>query len=349
MKALMKVAKGYGNIEIREVEIPEIIRDDDVLIKVKAAGVCGTDIHIYHDKFTSYPPVIMGHEFSGIVVETGKSVRKWNKGDRVVGEPHTMACGVCNLCRQGKVQICAEKRSPGWGINGAFTDYLIMPEKLLHKVPDILSDDVAALAEPMAIVTHQVLERGRVEPQDFVAVIGAGPIGLLSAFAAKEGGASKVAVLGLSCDRELRFKVAEKLGIDYTINVQEENALDRIMALTGGKGADLVVEASGAEAGINTAMDVVKKCGRITAVGVSGKERIGFQWDKAINKVCDIFFNLSSSYISWDRGLSIMANSKVDLSPIITHKELIDDWQQAFENIQNGRAVKVMFIPASEI
>jgi L-iditol 2-dehydrogenase len=185
MRALVKTAKGPGNIEIRDIEKPEIPEDDWVLIKVKAAGVCGTDLHIWHNQFPYRPPVVLGHEFSGMIVETGKEIEGFKVGDRVVAEPHSMACGKCELCRQGKIQICSDKRSPGRGINGAFAEYIVVPSKLLHKIPEGLSYEMAALAEPMAIAVHQVAERGKINCQDFVAVTGAGPIGILAAFVAK--------------------------------------------------------------------------------------------------------------------------------------------------------------------
>jgi threonine dehydrogenase-like Zn-dependent dehydrogenase len=252
---------------------------------------------------------------------------------------------VCTLCRAGKIQLCAKKRSPGWGIDGAFTDYLVIPDLFLHHIPENVPDNIAALAEPMAIVTHSVLERGRVEPQDVITVIGAGPIGLLSAVAAKAGGASKVIVLGTDADEERRFPAARKLGIDHVINVMRENASEIINGLTKGEGVDMVVEASGSEAGINTAIDIVKRCGRICVIGMPGRDRVSVQWLKMINKVLDVNFNLSSSVSSWERALSIMARTPSDLSCIITHYADIQDWERVFDDIEKGKAIKAFFIP----
>ena len=347
MRALMKVEKGEGHFEVRDIPKPIITKPDDILIKVSAAGVCGTDIHILHDKFQNYPPVVLGHEFSGIVEDVGENVERFKQGDRVVGEPHTLACGICDACRHGKIQICKSKRSPGWGIDGAFTDYLVMPEKMLHRVPGNVSQEVAALAEPTAIVTHAVLERGRVEPQDFVVVVGAGPIGVLSAFVAKMNGAARVAVVGVDADEPLRFKVADKLGADIIINASKKDVAAEIFDLTNGRGADLVVEASGSQSGVNTAIDIVRQCGRITAIGLSAKDSIQVKWDAMINKVLDVAFNLSSSYSSWDRALSMMERSPYDLSAAITQRESIENWESVFDEIQKGNAVKAMFFPAS--
>ena len=153
MKALVKTAKGKGNLEIRDIPVPEP-GHGEVLLKILAAGVCGTDIHVRDDNFPYWPPVVLGHEFCGKVVELGEGVTLVKQGDRVVGEPHTKACGHCWLCRTGNIQICPEKRSPGWGIDGSMAEYLVMPEKLLHRIPDSISDEVGAVIEPTANAVH---------------------------------------------------------------------------------------------------------------------------------------------------------------------------------------------------
>jgi len=349
MKALMKIAKGEGNIEVRDIDIPHIPYEDWVLIKVKAAGVCGTDLHIWHDQYPYWPPVVLGHEFSGEIVEVGKKVNTFKAGDRVVAEPHSLACGVCELCRQGKIQICSSKRSPGWGINGAFADYLVMPAILLHKIPENVSFELAALAEPMAIAVHQVAERGRIECQDFVVVSGAGPIGILAAFVAKSMGAAKVAITGMNTCENVRFRVARELGADYTINVEKENPVNRINELTNGRGADIVIETSGAGSAIAQSVDMVRKCGRISAIGISSREIINFPWNKAIYKVLDIVFNMSSSYTSWDRALSLVSNTKSDLSKLITHRTSIDEWKRVFTELEEEKGIKALFIPEDTV
>lgn len=345
MRALMKTKKGVGHFEVRDIPIPAVQKPDDVLIRVSAAGVCGTDVHIFEDKFQNYPPVVLGHEFSGVVEQVGSEVTRFKPGDRVVGEPHTLFCGKCEMCRAGDIQLCEHKRSPGWGINGAFTDYLVMPELLLHHIPNNVTDDIAALTEPLAIVTHEVLERTKVEPQDVVAIVGVGPIGLLASVVARSGGASKIIVLGTDADEAMRFYAARKLGVDHVINVMQEDAIRKVMQLTNGRGADMVVEASGSEAGINTAVEIVKKCGRICVIGMPNKDKVNVQWLKMINKVLTVFFNLSSSVSSWERALSIMSTTPCDLSVVISHRASIEDWETVFANIAKGDAIKVLFIP----
>lgn len=344
MLALVKTQKGDGFLELREVPVPKIAADE-VLIEVKAAGICGTDIHVKHDEFPYWPPVVLGHEFSGQIIEVGPEVEGYRVGDRVVAEPHTKACGKCYLCRTGNIQICPAKRSPGWGIDGAFTKYIKMPEKLLHRIPDNVSFEEAAVVEPLANVVHDVLERGRVEAEDFVVVLGPGPIGLMAAMAARAEGARAVMIVGTPKDEEMRLKVAREIGIDHVVNLAEENPVDKCLALTGGRGADLVVEASGAEPAINMAVDLVRKKGRITVIGMTGKEKIQFSWDKAIFKVCDIIFNLSTSYTSWDRAISLIALRKVNVKAIISHREPLENWEKVFEDVENLRALKALLVP----
>jgi len=344
MLALVKTQRGDGFLELREVPVPKI-EADEVLIEVKAAGICGTDVHVKHDEFPYWPPVVLGHEFSGVIVKAGADVEGYKVGDRVVAEPHTKACGKCYLCRTGNIQICSAKRSPGWGIDGAFAKYIKMPERLLHRIPEGMSFEEAALVEPLANVVHDVLERGRVEPEDFVVVMGPGPIGLMAAMVAKAGGARAVMVVGTPGDEEMRLRVAREIGIDHVVNLMKEDPVAKTLGLTDGRGADMVVEASGAEPAINMAVDLIRKKGRITVIGMTGKEKIQFAWDKAIFKVCDIMFNLSTSYTSWDRAISLVANGKVNVRAIISHREPLERWESVFMEVEDQKALKALLIP----
>lgn len=341
MKALVKTKKGVGNMELTEKEIPQIC-GDEVLIKVKYAGICGTDIHIYHDQYPYWPPVTVGHEFSGIVEKVGESVTDFKVGDRVVGEPHNKACGKCHLCRNGKIQICAEKRSIGWGIDGAFAEYVKMPEKLLHKIPENVSLKSAAMAEPCAIVAHQLLERTGVCPGDTVVVMGVGAIGLIAAQLAKTAGASQVILGGCTGDVEYRLEVAKKLKcFDRFVNVQEESIADVVDKATDGKGADLVVEASGAGSAIANGIRVLKKAGKFCAIGMTARETVDFPYNEAMMKAIDFKFNMSSSYNGWIIALNLMNDGKLNLEPMAS-TDKIENWKSAFEAVESGKALKML-------
>ncbi len=346
MLALVKTQKGEGFFELCDRPIPTT-GDDEVLIRVAYSGICGTDIHILHDQFAYYPPVILGHEFSGEIVKCGKAVTSFAIGDRVVGEPHNKACGKCYQCRNGHIQNCSDKRSIGWGIDGSFTTYLVMPEKLLHKVPDGVSMEEAAMAEPAAIVAHQLLERARVTPGDNVVIMGVGPIALLAAQMAKIAGAGKVILCGCTSDIAYRLKIAKELDCyDLFVNVQEENAVDVVMRETG-IGADLVVEASGAGSAIASSIRMLKKRGLLCAIGMPSRPMVEVPWNEAMMKVLDVQFNMSSSYNGWNIALSLMKSGKLRLAPMIGVRGLAE-WEEAFRDLEAGRAMKLLLKPEND-
>ena len=302
-------------------------------------------MHVKHDKFPYWPPVILGHEFAGQIVALGPDVQHCAVGDRVVGEPHTQACGHCYLCRTGNIQICPTKRSPGWGIDGAFARFLKMPERLLHRIPDSMTYDDAAVVEPTANTVHDVIERAGVQAGDFVVVLGPGPIGLLAALTARAGGARHLVMIGTPADEAIRLKKARELGFETVLNVAEDNPLEAVRDLTGGIGADLVIECSGAAPAIASTVDLVRKKGRICAIGLTGKDNIAFPWDKAAFKVCDLIFNLSTSYTSWDRTINLISTGRIPAGHVVSHVLPLDEWEFAFEEIEAQRALKVLLVP----
>lgn len=344
MQALVKTQRGVGFLELQEAPEPAP-GPGEVLIEVQACGICGTDVHVLNDEFPYWPPVILGHEFAGRIVDTGPETGLYKTGNRVVGEPHTQACGHCYLCRTGNIQICPMKRSPGWGINGAFTKYLKMPERLLHRIPDEMSYDTAALVEPAANTVHDVVERAGVYAGDFVVVLGPGPIGLLAAMTARAAGARHVAIVGAPADEEIRLTKARELGFQTVINLAHANPVEVVAGLTGGLGADLVIECSGSPAAAASTVDLVRKKGRICVIGLTGKDAIPFPWDKAAFKVCDIIFNLSTSYTSWDRTIHLIASGQLPVGEVISHRLPLSEWRRAFEEIESRRALKVLLIP----
>ena len=340
MLALVKMQKGNGFFSLEERPVPSF-GDDEALIRVAYGGICGTDIHILHDQFTYYPPVIVGHEFSGTVEAVGKNVTLYKPGDTVVGEPHNKACGKCYICRNGHIQNCMDKRSIGWGIDGCFAKYVVMPEKLLHKIPNGVSMEEAAMTEPAAIVAHQLLERAGVTPGDIVVIMGVGPIALLAAQMARIAGAKKIFLCGCTSDVDYRLKIADKLKCyDHFIDVHKEDAAKIILKETE-IGADLVVEASGAGSAIRTGIRVLRKWGRMCAIGMTGKPTVEIPWNEAMMKVLDIQFNMSSSYNGWKIALALMESGKLNVSPMIGVRPLTE-WQAAFADLEAGKAMKLL-------
>lgn len=344
MEALVKKRNGEGALEIMEVNDPHL-GDEDVLIHVKAAGICGTDLHIRAGRFHCRPPVLIGHEFSGEIVKAGKGVRNYRVGDRVVAEPHRGGCGSCRYCLTGQVEVCAEKRAIGYKVDGCFAPYVALPEFSLHRIPENVSYEEAALTEPLAVVVKALLERCRVEPEDFVVVLGSGPIGLLAAAAARAEGARAVLITGTDRDEKLRLKAAGDMGIDHVINIQKKDLGKTVNDLTEGMGADVVVEASGAEAAIRQAFDVVRIDGRICGLGITGQDTVSFPWDSALKKAAHLIFSFSSTWTSWERALSLISTGKVNLSPLITETFPLKEWEKGFNLLEDLSAIKVLLIP----
>ncbi|MCC7519143.1 MAG: alcohol dehydrogenase catalytic domain-containing protein [Verrucomicrobiae bacterium] len=343
MKALVKTQKGKGCLELRDVPEPSP-KEGEVKIEVAACGICGTDIHVRHDEFPYWPPVILGHEFTGTVVELGVGCTRVKKGDRVVAEPHTKACGVCPLCRTGNIQICPEKRSPGWGIDGAMAKYICYPERLLHGLPEGMTFDQGALVEPTANTVADVIERARFQAGDFAVVLGPGPIGLLAAMTARAAGAREVLVVGAPGDVALRLPKAKELGF-RTLNVGEANPVEAVMALTGGLGADMVIECSGAPRAIPGTVDLVRKMGKICVIGLTGNRPVEVPWDKFCFKVVDVFFNLSTPYSSWDRSIALIAKGLIPAEKLITHRAPLADWEKTFDALEKLQGLKALLIP----
>lgn len=344
MQALVKTQKGVGFLELKEMPEPRP-GSGEVLIEVKAAGICGTDMHVMHDRFPYWPPVILGHEFSGVIVELGPDCRYYRTGERVVGEPHTRHCGVCYLCRTGNVQICPEKRSPGWGIHGCMTRYLVMPEKLLHRIPDSMDFDTAAVVEPTANTVHDVIERAGIVAGDFVVILGPGPIGLLAGLTAKAAGARHVVMAGAPPDEGLRLDKARELGFETVLNVARDNLAETVKSLTGGIGADLVIECSGSPAAIAGTVELARKKGKICAIGLTGGRTVDFPWEKAAFKSLDVVFCMSTSYTSWNRAIDLVGSGLLPAQKVITHRLPLTEWERAFSELEAQKALKVILHP----
>lgn len=340
MKALVKYRKGNGFVEIREVPVP-IPEEGEVLIKVSACGICGSDIHILHDEFPNDPPVIMGHELAGTIAKVGSRVSDWSPGDRVVTELHTAACGECKLCRTGNQHICPAKRPLGSKTDGGFAEYIKVPERLLHKIPDNVDLIDAAITEPTAICIHSILEFGKLKPGDFVAILGPGPIGLISALIAKKIGAGHIVIAGTNKDEAVRLRAVRKFGLDAVVNVEKENLRKVIDNLTAGIGVDVVIEASGSPAAINQAVQICCRQGSIIAIGLTQREQIPFRWNEAVIKETKIFMPFSSTWTSWELALQFLSERVIEAKKL-TNRHPLEEWEEAFDDLENGRAIKTL-------
>jgi L-iditol 2-dehydrogenase len=344
MKAVVKYGKGKGLVEIRDLPQP-VPKDDEVLIEIKAISVCGSDLHIYHDRHPYWPPVTLGHEFSGVIVEVGREVRGWKAGDRIVSETRTGSCGICYTCQSGFPQVCEQKRAYGIGRNGAFTKYVAGPARLLHRLPDPVPFETAAVMEPTAICVSALLERCQLRAGESVIVNGPGPIGLISIALAKAAGVRMVGITGRNSAEGVRFKKAGELGADFIINIDKEDPVKKVLDMTHGQGMDILVETSGGEKAIFQAFEMVRRLGRVCALGVSGAPQVSIPYDRGIFKGIRYDFCFSSSWTSWETAIGLVTKGLLPLEKLITHKLPLEKWEEAFHLLESRQAAKVILIP----
>lgn len=340
MKGVAKIARGEGQVTL--IDVPEPAPSPGyVLIEVAACGVCGTDLHIYHDEYPTQPPVILGHEVAGTVAEVGEGVLHCHPGERVTTETYFYVCGQCVFCRDGFPNLCPDRKSIGSGVHGGFARYVLVPEHDVHPLPPHVDVFAGALTEPLACCVH-ALELTRVEPGQVVAVSGPGTIGLLMVQVVKAAGA-KVIILGTDAD-QARLETAQALGADLTLNVQTDDAKRVIQDMTDGLGADVVFECAGAAAAAQNALGLVRCRGRYAQVGLLGKP---IHWD--LEQVCFKEVQVSGSFATvpsaWRKALALLGSGQVQTLPLISHTLPITEWQGAFDLFEQRRGLKIVLTP----
>lgn len=331
-------------VELREVPIPEI-GEEEILLKVGAVSVCGSDVHQYHGT-QSWPvqtPVVLGHEFGGIVARTGKRVHGFKEGDRVVSETAAAICGQCLYCRAGEYNICPQRKGFGYGINGAMADFVRVPERCLHHIPDSLPFERAALTEPCCVAYNCVAVKSKIRPGDTVVVLGPGPIGLLCAEMARLNGAGNVIIVGMSQDAP-RLAAAKELGVTSAINIQETDLVQFVRSVGDGLGAHLVIDAAGASAALKTALDVVRPAGQITKVGW-GPQPLNFSLDPLVQKAVTLQGSFSHTFQNWEQVVAMLASDQINLKPVISRVAELADWQDCFDGMHNAKYVKTVLQP----
>ncbi len=344
MPAVVQYGLNAGQVELREVPVPDV-GEDEVLLKVGAVSVCGSDIHQYHATH-SWPvnvPVILGHEFTGTVVATGNAVRGFHEGDRVVSETAARICGQCVYCRSGQYNVCPQRRGFGYGINGAMAGYVRAPARCLHPIPDELVFEVAALTEPSCVAYTAVVERTTIRPGSSVMILGPGLIGLLCMMMANVCGAGTLVVTGLRKDSS-RLELARQLGATHTLNTEVEDLAAFVRSLGDGYGVDVVIDATGVSAAFQSAMEVVRPLGQITKVGW-GPTPLGASLDPIVQKAVTINGSFSHTYRTWERVIALMASGQLDVSAIAGLVTSMDQWQQAFEAMQSSAVAKAVLRP----
>ncbi|MGI8989858.1 MAG: zinc-dependent alcohol dehydrogenase [Bryobacteraceae bacterium] len=343
MRAIVKTAPGEGHLELSDWPEPSPA-PDEVKMKIAAAGICGTDIHILHGTWTCRPPVVLGHEWCGTIVEVGSRVKHFKPGDRLVSSNPARTCGVCYHCVSGNPFMCPERVSAGYMIDGAFADYICIDARRCHRLPDHVSFRAAVIGEPLAVAVHAVIERTTVHSGDLVFVSGPGCIGLLTARIAKLEGA-QVVVSGLEKDLP-RLDCAKSLGADVIVDASNEDPLDIVKELSDGRGADLVYECSGSAASLATCLEVVRKEGTLVPLGVYPGP-IQTDFNKIMMKELRVIGSYGYIWTSWRRTVQLLSEDKVNAAVLVSHEFPLEEYEQAFRLTQNGSAIKVILSPDS--
>lgn len=336
--AVVNYAPEKGSVELREIDVPEF-GDDDILLEVQNVGVCGSDLHQWtadHSWPVNYP-VVLGHEFGGIIHSVGRSVKGWKEGDRVVSETAAIIDQNNPMTRQGLYNLDPTRKGFGYGVNGAMTKYVRVPSRILHKVPDVLPFEQACLTEPCCVAYSAVVSNANIKPGDRVIVLGPGTIGILcAAMAALCGG--DVAIVGLEADRG-RLAIAEQYGVKGIVGDASEWAFER-----DGLGADCIIDAAGSSITLKLALQWIRPNGHISKVGW-GPQPLGFNLDPLVQKNVTLQGSFSHNWPIWERIIALLASGKLDVKPIIGGVWPITEWHEAFEKMHHGEVVKSVLRP----
>jgi L-iditol 2-dehydrogenase len=342
MKALVKYAPGNGHVDILEVEEPSC-GEDQVKVEIAYCGVCGTDIHVLHDTFRNYPPVILGHEFSGTVVEVGRNVAGVSRGERIAGLGATaITCGQCQYCRSGYFIFCSNRRGMGHGVNGALAPYVVLRPDQLYRVPEGFALEEAALSEPFAAAVQAVTELTQVRIGDTALVSGPGPIGLLCLKLLVAEGV-KTIVAGASGD-DARLDAARRFGATAVVNVAERDLADAVREYTGGVGVDVAFECAGNASSVRACLDSLRPMGHYTQVGICGRD-IQFPIDQIFYKQLTMRGSICYTAGTWDRMMKIYAQGQVRLNDLVSTKLPISEWRTGFDLCTEKKALKVLLYP----
>lgn len=343
MKAL--VLKEYKKFSYEDVPQPQP-GPDEVLVAVKACGICGSDVHgMDGSTGRRRPPIIMGHEASGVIAGAGAAVKGWATGDRVTFDS-TIYCGYCEFCRSGSINLCENRRVLGvsceeYRQHGAFAEYVVVPQRILYRLPDTLRFEQAALVEPFAIALHAA-RRSPPKLNDTVVVVGAGMIGVALVQALSQAGCGRLIAVDMVDDRLER---AAQLGATHVLNSAKQDALKEILALTGGKGADLCFEAVGVSATVDLALRCLQKGGAATLVG-NVAPKIDFPLQIAVTRELSIFGSCASKG-EYPACLDMLARGALKAEPLLSATAPLREGSSWFERLYRHEdgLLKVILVP----
>lgn len=343
MKAL--VLKQYRQFAVEDFPVPAL-QPDEVLVRVRACGICGSDVHgMDGSSGRRIPPIIMGHEAAGEITEIGSAVTGWKKGERVTFDS-TVSCGQCWYCWRGQVNLCENRRVLGvscgeYRLHGAFAEYVAVPARILYRLPDNLSFEQAAMAEAVSVAVHAV-ERAPLTWDASVAVVGTGMIGLLVVQALRAMGCGDIIAIDL--DKE-KLKLASKFGATHTIEAGEPDLQQKVRALTTGRGVDAAFEAVGVGATVKTAIESVRKGGSVTLIG-NLKPQVELPLQSVVTRELMLIGTCASAG-EYPACLDLIANGKINVTDFISATAPLEEGAQWFERLYSGEKglMKVLLKP----
>lgn len=348
MLALVKYGTRSRETQLREVPVPEI-GENDLLIEVKAAGICGSDIAYDNGDHPNHLncPVILGHEFSGVISKIGENVKDWKVGDRVVSDNTGYVCGKCYACTNGQFLSCPDRLGLGYGMDGGFTDYVKISGELLARnpntlfaIPENVSFDEASILDPICNAYKAVIQEGNVLPGEDIIVYGVGPLGLFAIQIAKLAGCANIIAIGLEADEE-RFKIARKYGANHIIKSDKQDVSEEIKRITKGDMAAVCIDAAGVNVVMKQAVEIVRTGGRIVRIGYD-KRAYGETLDPFTDRGVSLIGHFGYDYNSWKNILRLLELGKVDLKGMISHHIRLEDWQKGFDLVRSKEAVKII-------
>jgi L-iditol 2-dehydrogenase len=341
MKAIVKSGVGPGHVEYAEVPVPQP-KAGQVLIKMRAAGLCGADILLYdwtyRGKRPVVPPLILGHEGTGEIVELGPDVDGFCVGDRVAMQS-ILGCGKCPSCQRGHTHLCSAWTHLGMTYDGVFADHVIVPAEACHKLPDRVSNEEGAFLEFISIAAHTD-EKAPFRAGETVVVVGPGPFGLLHLQAAKSAGAARLIVTGLDKDAE-RLAIARRMGATHTVNAEGQDPVQAVLDLTDGYGADMVIEAGGTPDSVSQALRMARPDGRVVLLGYAlSAEIVPISIVRSDLTICGV---VASKRQHYQKALRWMESGLIRAEPLITHRMTLNDFNEAVDLFRGRRAIKVLF------
>jgi L-iditol 2-dehydrogenase len=345
MKAVRKHTGNGTMFRLEEIESPVLSNPDDVLIRVGSIGICTSDLHAWHGTMSMPDGNIVGHEFSGTVVALGpESAKQFSPGDRVVCELAKGACMACRECRSGHYELCSRKQPPGWKSQGVYAEYTVQPAFCVHKIPPDLSLDVAAMAEPVAICVYGCLERGEVNKEDFTVVYGMGSIGLFTLITLLDHGVKNIVCVTPTGRGTERLELASEIGAAASLPFNQE-VDEKIRRMNDGRGADCVIDCSGAPDAINQGLGLLAKGGKFIALGISRDDPIPFRFNTGVLSVLKMVFSATSSHGSWITAIGILERNRAGIEKVITHRFQLEEWEKAYRMLESRKAIKAVLHP----